>query len=413
MRKVCLVFIAGAMFAFAQGDALRISNVEISGAQRFSEPALAAASGLKPGGPATKAGLDGACEKLMRSGLFESCAYEYIPVSQTSATVKMKVKEAPAEQTAKLNIPNVEEDRLWAWLKTNEPLVQAKMPANDDAIQFYTAAIQRFLREQKLPSDVQPSIESNLATHETTLIFRPSKTADVVDVKFSGNSTITAPALEKVLQPIAKGMGYTEYDFRKLLDENIRVLYLERGHLRVTFPVVIARDAPGGVSVLTTISEGPVYTLGKVDVEGGSETSNAAVRFERGTPANWRKVERNVEQLLQNLRNEGHLQASSRIDTQFNESTRIANLTVHLTRGKQFTFGKLEIEGLTPDLEKRVRALWALPAGAPLNEGYTNEFVKIAFEKGGMGPEFNGVAHQLNIRPDSTIVDVQIRFKRG
>jgi outer membrane protein assembly factor BamA len=255
-------------------------------------------------------------------------------------------------------------------------------------------------------------VDSNLATHETALVFRPAKLATRADVEFSGNQPIDTETLKKAVFSRAKGSGYTDYDFRQLLQETVRPLYLDRGYLQVTFPSLSTRETPGGLVVKSVVAEGGVYTLGKVEVNGASGGHAVSDQFETGKPANWGKVEQVVERLLQGLRNTGYLQAASKIEPRFNESTRVANLVVTLEKGPVFAFGKLILKGLAAPLEPRVRALWTLPEGAPLNEEYANEFVTTAFQKGGLGPEYNGVAHQLNIRPDTRVVDVEITFRR-
>lgn len=389
-------------FAFLQGG-MQVGKVRVAGNARFPVAAIAAASGIRPGSSFTKQDLDAACQRLIRSGLFAGCNYRYTPVSATSADVDLQITEAPAEQAARLTIPGVAEAELWAWLKQNEPLIQTKMPGNDDAIEFYSAAVQRYLRDKKLDADIRPSIETNLETREIILIFRPAKLAKIDSVHFTGNAAIESTMLEKVLLPVAKGTGFTEYDFRLLLDQNIVPLYRERGFLSVAFPQIAAQ----GSVVTTAIAEGPVYQIGRVHVVGGTQSA-----LRPGELANWKKIQAEAERIVAGSREEGHLQAVSKIQTKLDETSKTVDLEIQITPGERFSLGELRISGLAPELLSRVKPLWTLQPGTPVRESAIATFVRAAFEKGGLGPEYRGVAQHLNFRPGSNVVDVEITFRR-
>ena len=191
--------------------------------------------------------------------------------------------------------------------------------------------------------------------------------------------------------------AFTEYDFRELLNEVVRPIYFEQGRLKVQFPSVAFQS---GV-VTTAVEEGPVYRFGKVDMPG----------LKTADVADWRNVLKAANELEQAARNDGYLRAKVKVDQVFNESAHTVSLTSSLQKGERYAFGKLTLAGLPPELESKVRALWTLAPGAPMNEGYVDEFIKLAFAKGGMGPEYRGVAQQLDVPPGYTTVNVQITFK--
>ena len=146
-----------------------VGKIDVNGLQRLKTADVLASIGVREGARAGKAEFDAACRRLVETGLFAGCNWKYVPVSQTSVAMTFDLTEAPAEQTVRLRVPGASDTEVWSWLRTNEPLAQPKMPVSDDAVQFYAAAVQRYLKRK-----VVPSIDTNLETKETTLVFRPA-----------------------------------------------------------------------------------------------------------------------------------------------------------------------------------------------------------------------------------------------
>jgi outer membrane protein insertion porin family len=379
---------------FLWQSSFQLTKIEIQGLSRLRQDAVLTTVGLRTGMTAAKADLDGACQKLIATGLFEGCNWKYTPTSRTGGTVTLDLKEAPAGQTVRLTAPGADEKQVWVWLSENEPLVQPKMPSSDDAVQFYTRAIQRYLKQ-----DVTASADTNLETHETTLVFRPSNLAPIDSVRFEGTQALDASTLEKKFTPIAKGTAFTEYDVKHLLDLNIRPLYEDAGRLNVRFPEVKAQ----GGAVTVRVDEGPVYKLGQVKATGIDVQPQLPV----GEVANWRKIVDSLDALGKNLRNQGYLEAKYKVNRELKDNGTV-DVQADYTRGKQFVFGKLKLAGLTPTQDSIVRPLWTLAPGAPMNEGYVEDFIKAAFGK--LGPEFNGVGSQIEPGPGNA-VDVAVTFR--
>jgi outer membrane protein assembly factor BamA len=369
----------------------QLAKLDVQGLSRFPPEAVMKTVGLKVGTQAGKAELDRACQKLIDTGLFEGCNWKY-----AGGAVTLELKEAPAGQTVHLSVPGVNEKQLWAWLADNEPLVQPKMPASDQAIQFYTKAVQRYLKQ-----DMPSSVDSNLDTHETMIAFRPSNLPSIASVKFEGAQAIDAATLEKKITPAAQGTAFTEHDFRLLLDQHIRPLYEDLGRLKISFLEI--REQRGVVTVL--VEEGPVYKLGHITVTG----VDSQPQLTAGDLANWRKVVEAFEAVGKGLRNQGYLEAKYKLTRELKEDGTV-DVKADYTRGKQFVFGTLKLAGLSPTQESIVRPLWTLAPGAPMNEGYIDEFIKAAFGK--LGPEFSGVGSQ--VEPGAgNVADVAITFRKS
>jgi outer membrane protein assembly factor BamA len=191
--------LAFALLLFLWQSTFPLTKIDVQGLSRFSPAPILKTVGLKIGAHAGKSELDAACEKLIGTGLFEGCAWKY-----AGGAVTFDLKESPATESVHLSVPGADEKQLWSWLAENEPLVQPKMPATDQAIQFYTKAVKRYLK-----NDVASSVESNLQTHETTIVFRPSNLPSITSVKFEGSQAIDAATLENKITPAAKVTAFT------------------------------------------------------------------------------------------------------------------------------------------------------------------------------------------------------------
>jgi outer membrane protein assembly factor BamA len=395
-----------------QAGSWPVASVQVQGVSRFSAQDVAGASGMKVNSRAGAADLDAACARLMKTGLFRSCNYRYSPGPQGAISVEFTVSEMPAEQTVKLTVPGTAEKRVWDWLQKNEPLVQDRMPPNDDAIAFYTAAVQRFAKAELGEADLTAAVESDLQRREQTFVFRSKNLAPVSDVLFTGESSIPMEKLRQALLPVAKGSGFNQFDIRRLLDINVKPLFERQGRLRIEFPSVTAEKIDGGVRVNIAVVEGLVFKLRTVTSAGegvpGADKLKAAP-FPVGDVANWQKIETAAETLRQALRNEGYLAARFTLGRKLHDDG-AADVDITFNRGSQFTFGQLTLQGLSAFQEKRIRAQWKLREGEPMNEGYVNDFLRSVNKD--LPGSTTHISVDLPIRPQSTIADVRINFGR-
>jgi outer membrane protein assembly factor BamA len=402
MQRLLLLAIA-ATWLLAAPDVL--SRIAVEGGERFPADAIAGATGLQPGGSVSKEALDEACNRLLGTGLILGCQYRY-----GGGVVTFEVLETEATQEARIDLPGIQPDKFWAWAKVNAPLVQPKMPPNSDAGKFYVDAIQRFLEEQKLAEPVEPRIEMNLQTQQTVLVFRPANPAKVSGVRVVGSSLIPEERLETILRGVAVGSEYTEYDFRKLLDLNIRPLYEEFGRLNVKFSSVEAKREGSTVVVTAKVDEGQEYKLRQASVSLDGTPVEAA-GFPVGRTANWKEVEQAVEARIRELRDKGRLDARSRIARTLDETANAADVNVTIESGPVYTFGRLQVVGLTAATLERVMPLWTMREGDPANGSEASAFIDRVFKQLPQGSGIRGASLQQRVREGQRVVDYTVTFK--
>jgi outer membrane protein insertion porin family len=395
--------------------AQRLAEIKVSGNARLPTAALIAASGLRTGQAVTRAELDGAVQKLFQTGFFASVNYRFDPMPDGSGpgyALTLQVSEEAAHKPVELDFPDVDAERLWQQLKSADPFIDRQMPDNDRASEYYKRAIEAALRNSNHAEEIVMRPEADMSTGRSAVAFRPAHLPRIAAMRFEGNAAITSAALEAAMAKVAMGQEYTARDFRRMLELNVRPLYEDLGRLTVAFPsvkMVSAGDA--AVAVTAAIDEGPAWRLGKVVLTGDAlplaEMLDAA-RFAYGVPANWRQFTAGLVKMEQVLRRDGYITVSSKPMRAFQQATQVVDVNVEVRKGPQFLFGELFIEGLDELTQHRVATLWALPAGAPMNQLYIDDFVRSAWPilKG----KYRTFGSELHIRPGTNVADVTLKF---
>src|SRR5580658_132894 len=398
--------------AFAQHP---IAQIKVAGNARLAATAVIAASGLRVGQMATRADLDAAAQKLADTGFFASVSYAYDPQAVGGVTgyaLTLQVSEQTDLAAVYLDIPGQDVERLWQQLKSADALIDRQAPNNDRAAAYYKRAIEAVLRKSNHPEEIVVQNEGQLGG-KMSLVFRPAVLPKIAEIRFEGNAAIADGQLQGAMAKVAMGQEYTERDFRRKLELNLRPLYEDLGHLTVAFPTVRMADAGGGaVNVTAGIEEGPAWRLGKVVITGDGlplADMHDAARFAYGAPANWKLFMASVEQMERVLRRDGYIRVSSKPVRAFQDSTQVVDVNLEVKKGQQFLFGELHIEGLDTGTQQRLAALWKLPKGAPMNQYYTDDFFRSVLPS--VRGKYKTVGSEMHVHKDANVVDVTLKFR--
>ena len=393
-----------------------VAQIKVAGNARLAATAVIAASGLRVGQIVTRAQLDAAAQKLADTGFFASVSYRYDPKAAGGVTgyaLTLQVTEEAARTPVELDIPGQDAERLWQQLKSADALIDRQMPNNERASAYYKRAIEAVLRKSNHPEEIVMKTEADLPTGKTWVAFRPAHLPKVAAIRFEGNAAIAGSALQAALAKVAMSQDYTERDFRRKLELNLRPLYEELGRLTVAFPHVnMASAGDAAVAVTAGIDEGPEWRLGKVVLTGDAlplADMHEAARFAYGAPANWTQFMTTIHKMEQVLRRDGYITVSSEPVRSFHDPEQVVDVNVEVKKGPQFLFGELHIEGLDPGAQQRLAALWKLPGGAPMNQPYIDEFVRsvLPLLKG----KFRTFGSELHVRTGANVVDVTLKFR--
>jgi outer membrane protein assembly factor BamA len=198
-----------------------------------------------------------------------------------------------------------------------------------------------------------------------------------------------------------------------MLESNLRPLYEDLGRLTVAFPhLKAASTGDAAVAITAEIDEGPVWRLGKVDLNGEAlpvAQMRDAAQFAEGAPANWKQFLASIQKMEQVLKRDGYIAETARPVRSFHDSTQVVDVAVEVSKGRQFRFGELHIDGLGPDERQRLAGLWKLPGGAVMNELYIGEFLHSVLLA--LPGKFKTVRSSLHARAGTNVVDVTITFR--
>ena len=407
-----LFLLAG--FALTAGAQTPIVELRVEGNARLSSDSVIAASGLKIGAAVTRQDLDAAAQKLFGTGFFRSVNYRYQPKPGDRGTgyvVTLQVTEEKAERPVMLDIPGRDDAELWAALRRADSFIDVVMPDNEQSAAYYQRVLETALNQSGSPTPITMKTEAELGTGKMVAIFRPANLPSVKDIRFEGNQQIRGPALDAAVDNLVVGNEYSERELRRILDLNIKPLYEEKGLLTVTFPTVKV-SGTGAVSVIVTVDEGRVWTLGKVEIAGDrlplEEMRNAA-KFPEGKPANWKLVKTEIAAMENVLKRDGYLAVSSNPERIYRKDDGVVDVTLRVNKGKQFHFGSLQLSGLDAAGERQARTMWKMREGEPLDAPSIDDFLRAVFKGPAQG--MHSVQQQMNLRSGTDVIDVVIGFK--
>ena len=206
----------------------------------------------------------------------------------------------------------------------------------------------------------------------------------VVDIEFEGNQHFSDGELRGAMKLVKEAglmsrfrgqdilhLDKLEYDLRKNVIDHMRSKgYLEArtgeprveglGPKRTGFPILplpIISSVDEGLRVTIPVTEGKLYRLGEIKIEGNSIYSEELIRqvigLRPGEIANGARIGKAVYEDLKNLYGRsGFIQYEPEITPEFKPNPQkpdegIADFTITINEGKQFTLRRLEFLGNT------------------------------------------------------------------
>lgn len=408
MRSVSISSIFVILVPFCLSGQISVKEIRVEGNQRFSSTAIVTASGLKKGSTASAADLQKAAQALFDTGLFTQANYKYAPAAGGNI-VTLTVQEDRSPQQVVVDVPGLDEKQFWNDMAGT--LVQPKIPASAEAVAWYSKQIQEYLRKSGVTAEIRESEEADLDTHTSLAVFQPAKRPSVAGIRFEGNAAIASKVLQDAISRLTIGSPYSEREFRRIVEANLRPLYEEKGMLTMAFRRISASGSgKDQVEVATEVEEGRVWNLGAVSAVGdGIDAAKLlqAGAFRSGTAANWKTFNAGTALMVKELQRDGYIAARVLPSKTFHDDTGLVDVNVTVTRGRQFLFGKIDLTGLSDKDKASALGLWKLQGGAPMNLPYVDEYLKAVFQQ--VKPPSKGVSTDLKTNNGS--VDVIVNFK--
>ena len=317
-----------------------INEIHVEGNHRLKEAAIIAASGLRLNSDVSRADLDDAARRLVDTGLITLANYRSAPLGQ-GFSLTFDVTEQAATADVVLDIMGVDGQQIWSRLLGDTSLLDRVIPAQGPATEFYKRQIEAVLATSGHPVRLTTQDESDLATKKITVVFESAERPLIADIAFEGNAAISTKAIRDRIVKLTVGNAFSERDFRQILEANIRPMFEEKGLLQADFRSVRATTRTDGkASVTTTINDGRVWQLGKVDLDGEElprEKMLAAGKFASGKIANWTKFLSATDSMIAVLKRDGFVAPSVEAVRSFHAETGVVDVTIRVRKGRRST----------------------------------------------------------------------------
>ncbi len=356
-----------------------LRSVSVTGNQRIPEEKILAVLNLPLGQTVSRADFDAARERLTATRAFETVGYEYkLSAGGAGFDFTVDVHEVGEVYPYRFEGLGVPEETLRAALRAAEPLWGDEVPVNRLA-RYIDTIIQAGVK-------IAVTWKADESTGRETIVFKPAAVLpNLAEVRFAGNAVLPTSALLRPISDVAVGIPYTEKALRERLDTAIRPLYEARGRLRVAFPKIAVEPAEkvDGVVATVTIDEGQVYKLGEVKFTGAligaAEADLQALAkladLRKGDIANFDDVKSAVARVEKKYRDQGYLEANSKVQRDVHDDDHSVNLEIEIELGPQYRFGKLVIQGLDILSEPEIRKAWGPMEGQPYQPDYADTFL--------------------------------------
>jgi outer membrane protein assembly factor BamA len=358
-----------------------IERVRVEGSKLYPEDKLVALTGLKPGEPGLPKTFEAARDRLVASGAFESVAYRYEPGPDKKGYVVTyevaDIEQVYAVRFDRLPAPDAE---LRAHLRRALPLFGDRIPGTKETLDLARRAVEEYLKSQGKAETVQARVMSE-RPEELFVMFHPAGAPPVVaEVQFHGNKVIPITMLQNTIHGVAVGVEFRETRFRELLDTSIRPLYEQRGRIGVKFPKIEVSPSEGvkGLKVAVEVSEGETYSFGGLRVEG-TQTLNeelakiAAIKL--GDLANMDHVRAAQERIHRAMKRGGYMRVDSKVERAVDDRKKTVDLTIRVTPGPEYKFGKLDVKGLDLHGMHEMKRIWTMQPGKTFNVEYPDYFL--------------------------------------
>ncbi len=362
-----------------------VESITITGNREYSREQILAVAGIKVGQVVGAKDVEAAQKRLLAAGVFDEVGVRFGPAAGGKGyAVSFELAEAGPLFPVRFEDLPASREELMKVLKQSDPFFGPKIPATEAIVNRYAKIIEDHLAgKDKVVGKLAPDDAG-----QVSVVFRSATPLPAISrVRFTGNDVLPASALENAINAVAIGLPYAEKRFRQLLDANVRPLYEARGRVRVSFPEIQQEKDKdvSGVVLSVKVSEGPSYSLGEFSVDGTGVPSAQllkAANLKKGDLFNIEQVQAAADRIEKRVRRDGFMGVKTTQERRVNDQAKTVDLTIHVTEGPRYLFGRLQIQGLDVISEPAIRKMWAIKPGDPFNADYPDYFLNRVKEDG-------------------------------
>jgi outer membrane protein insertion porin family len=197
-------------------------------------------------------------------------------------------------------------------------------------------------------------------------------------ISFDGNEHLSTHQLKGVMEtstrwPLGIFSHEGAYQDSALDTDLLRIeqFYGDNGYMqaRVGRPKIDIKE-DDGIYITIPVFEGPVFTIGAIDVSGDlilpREDLLSKINLKPGDIMSKSKIQENIERLRDIYMDKGYAYVQIKPETVEETETRVG-LTFHITQGKPVTINTIRIKGNTKTRDKVIRRELELEEGKPFS----------------------------------------------
>lgn len=392
-----------------------VESVDIQGNRRLRDEDLMYYIKTRPGDVYDPAALERDLRELLSLNFFDKTATRVLTQqgARGGVDVIFEVKELPVIRDLTFSgLKAVQEsDVLKAF---REQRVGISKESIYDPVKSRVAirVLRELLASKGYPNAKVDVSEEEISATSIALNFNIDQGARsrIVDIDFTGNEHFKDGELRGALQLvketglISRFKGQDILDLRKLqydLQKNVRAYMWSKGYFQarigepevvglglkrtdfiplITLPLPLISSKDDTLKIVIPITEGRVYKVGELKVEGNSIFSEQQilnfVGLKKGEVANGKRLQDAVyDDLRKAYGSQGFVQYEAEFIPEFkdnpdNPNEGIVDVTISITEGKQFTLRRLEFTGNTFTRDRVMRREFLLNEGDIFNENW-------------------------------------------
>lgn len=400
----------------AGGQTFLLKKINVSGSQRFAEPEIVQATGLKPGSTVTADDLKEAANRLGQSGVFSQVSYRYDGIS-ADFTLVDAAKFVPATFENFVWFSNAD---LVQRIHRTVPLFNGSVPLAGSLPDQVSAALDAILKEKGVPGHTVETMGGKLGGSLEAARFQiEGVTAKISEIRFVGAAPERIPALLQATRKTA-GDNYMQSFFADVIKLNAPQVYGKLGFLKAQFgppKLVIVKDDPVQpiVAVEVPVQEGDPYSFAAANWSGAAAVPLAdlanVISLQPGSPADTIRLAGDLAKAKELYGTKGYMNAQVKSTATLDSEKHTAIFNLQVTEGPLYRMGKLEVQAPDPQRAELTRKVWGMHEGDVYDAGYVRTFLKKhPAELSALNGWFLNFTQ--TIHDDTHVVDLSLKYEK-
>lgn len=460
VRLVALIVIGGVFWtptvemAPQQQQQRLVEAVDVQGNRRISDDAILYYVQTRPGDPYNEQQVQRDFQAIMALGWFDKTASRVLVQDGPRGGVEVifEVKELPIIRDLQFEgLKAVTEADVLKAFREARVGVSKESIYDPVKVRNATRIIKELLAARGYPNaTVEVKTEEVSATSTAvTFVVNQGERVRVVEIDFVGNRVFKDGELRSQMKYvkesglISRFRGQDILDTRKLDEDRRRVeLYMRsKGYLQARtgeprvegigrrktgffIPLPLLSSTDDALRVTIPVVEGKIYRIGDIKIEGNSILSEQYIQnvigLNKGDIANGERIGKAIyEDLKRVYGTQGFLQYEAELEPSFRDNPQnpnegIADFTIKITEGRQFTLRRLEFLGNTFTRDYVLRREFLLNEGDVYNQSLFEYSIVRLNQLGFFDPIDKDKDADLRTNEEEGYVDINVKVnERG